>query len=464
MTFESEPTPSPTIADPVRDPAPQWIRDNAHDLGQVRDLAPLIDKIKGARVVMLGEASHGTHEFYEWRRLISEWLIAKHGFDFIVVEGDWPSCQAVDRYIKGFDLTPDARTALGAFRRWPTWMWANTEIVRLAEWLRTHNAAAARGAPVGFHGLDVYSLFESMQVVVERLEAINPFLARRARARYSCFDSFWEDEWRYARSLLESAEGCEQEVVSTLRDLLALRLRPEKPGTRAEEWLFDARQNARVVANAEHYYRSLTHGREDSWNIRDRHMLETLEVLLSKYDERRGRQAKAIVWAHNTHIGDHRATDMVARGQINIGGLARERWGSDPSSQVALIGFGTHQGSVTASHAWDGPIETLETPVAKAGSYEDAFHKALSERGSKQAWFWFDAKDREKHAPMTQVRGHRAIGVVYDPKHERFGNYVPTSLAKRYDGFIFIDQTKAIDPLIQGYDRSEIPETYPAGQ
>lgn len=432
-----------------------WLEKRVHNLDKIRDLIPMIDRIKDARIVMLGEATHGTHEFYEWRRLISEWLITKHGFNFIAVEGDWPSCQSLDQYVRrGEGL--DARSALSVFRRWPTWMWSNTEVVRLGEWMRSHNSARTQQVPVGFHGLDVYSLFESMETVVKRLEEINPFLARRARARYACFDSFWEDEWRYARSLLESSPSCEAEVVGVLKDLLTLKLAEDSdPNDRA----FDIRQNARVAANAEHYYRNLAHGTEDSWNIRDRHMLETLEQLLERYAGKLGASAKGIVWAHNTHIGDYRATEMQAHGQINLGGIARERFGND---QVALVGFGTYQGTVTASHAWDGPIETFNIPPGKPGSIEDAFHQASIARGLRQGWLTFSPEDRR--GPLAQPRGHRAIGVVYDPAHERFGNYVPTSLAQRYDAFIFIDQTRALEPIIQGFQHGEIPETYPSGQ
>lgn len=437
------------------DPWIPWIKNNAVGLNKVRDLTPLIEQIKDVRIVMLGESSHGTHEFYEWRRLISEWLVTKHGFNFIAVEGDWPSCEVLDRYVRTGD-GPDARSALLAFRRWPTWMWSNTDIVRLAEWMRSHNQARPSPMPVGFHGLDVYSLFESMELVVKNLEKINPFMARRARARYACFDSFWEDEWRYARSLLESAESCEEQVVDVLKELLAMRLTQD---AETNEHTFDIRQNARVVANAEHYYRNLVHGREDSWNIRDRHMLETLEHLLERYTAKLGTPAKAIVWAHNTHIGDYRATEMLARGQINIGGLARERFGQD---QVSLVGFGTYEGTVTASHAWDGPTESLVVPPAKPGSVEDTFHQSLLSLGHNQAWLSLDQDARQ--GPLADARGHRAIGVVYDPRHERFGNYVLSSLANRYDAFVFVDKTRALEPIIQSYVHGEFPETYPSGQ
>lgn len=427
------------------------IRARARTLEQTLDLTSLIDRIKDSRIVMLGEATHGTHEFYELRRLISEWLVTKHGFRFIAVEGDWPPCQAVQHYIHAGE-GKDARSVLGRFNRWPTWMWANTEILRLAEWMRSHNTRHPEERKAGFHGLDVYSLFESIEAVLELLDSINPFLARRVRARYGCFDPYREDEMRYARSLIDFPEGCENEVVENLREILRLRLDGFHD---REDMLFDAQQNARIIAQAENFYRAMVHGNEDSWNVRDRHMMDTLEHLLAKY----GPEAKGIVWAHNTHIGDYRATDMAQQGQINLGGLARERHGEQA---VSLVGFGTYQGTVIASHAWDGPIEKLDVPPGRSGSYEDAFHRALAPRGLKRAMLIFDEADRT--GALAEVHGHRAIGVVYQPGRERWGCYVPTSLARRYDAFVFVDETRALDPLIQNFDQSEIPETYPVGQ
>ncbi|MEO5971696.1 MAG: erythromycin esterase family protein [Bdellovibrionia bacterium] len=416
------------------------------------DLKPLIDKIRHAKVVMLGEATHGTHDFYEWRRLISEWLIVKHGFRFIAVEGDWPPCWELNRYIHSKN-GGSARSVLQHFNRWPTWMWANTEIIRLAEWMKSHNRVVSDAKKIGFLGLDVYSLFESIDAVLSQLEEINPFLARRARILYECFDPFKRDEKAYARSLLNFPEGCRGEVIKNLQELLALRLDESKK--ESHNILLNAQQNARIIANAENYYRTMIYGDEDSWNIRDRHMLETLNWLLSHY----GSDSKGIVWAHNTHIGDYRATDMASQGQINIGGLARQEWGED---QVALIGFGTYQGEVIASHAWNGPIEKLPVPPGKPGSYEAILHKVAQLLRNRA--FFMDLRGKgTRQGPLSQMRGHRAIGVVYQPHYEGLGNYVPTSLAHRYDAFIFIDETSPITPLVQGFDREEIPETWPQG-
>lgn len=430
------------------------IRERSHRLHEKSDLAPLIERVKNSKVVMLGEATHGTHEFYDWRREISQELITHHGFDFIAVEGDWPPCQSLNNYITHGSEFGTAREALGAFQRWPTWMWANAEIAELAEWLRQHNASSENERHVGFHGLDVYSLFESLEAVQEQLTKINPFLARRAKTLYSCFERFNQDERRYARSLVQMPEGCEAEVAQVLSELLTFKLDGLKD---REAALFDARQNARIVRNAEDYYRTMILGTEDSWNVRDRHMMETLELLLDYY----GPTAKGIVWEHNTHIGDYRATDMLSMGQVNIGGLARERLGDD---QVSLVGFGTYEGSVIASHSWDGPTQTLPVPPGREGSYEAAFHEACVADGISQQYILMEDQDRGETSELAQKLGHRAIGVVYDPAHERWGNYVPTSLANRYDAFVFIDHTRAVDPYPISFIHEEFPETWPRGQ
>lgn len=423
---------------------------HARPLREPKNLAPLIDRIKDCRLVMLGESSHGTHEFYEWRRMISEWLIVKHGFTFIAVEGDWPDCRWIDRSISG-ENPESARTTLERFRRWPTWMWANTEVIRLVEWLKSHNSRLPLAKRVSFHGMDVYSLFDSIDEVVRQLEKINPFLARRARVRYSCFDPHDRDEKSYVRSLFQLPEGCEDQVVQALRDMIELKLSRDSANPKP---LLDIEQNARVIRNAESYYRSMVRANDHSWNVRDQHMMETLETLLRHH----GPGSRGIVWAHNTHIGDYRATDMAREGLINVGGLARERLGED---QVALVGFGTHDGTVIASRAWDGPIESLEVPAARTGSAESAFHR-VAQRLECQAFFTLMTPEL-RQSPLNDERGHRAIGVVYQPHYESRGNYVPTRLAERYDAFIHIDRTQALSPLIQGFEGHDLPETWPAG-
>lgn len=427
------------------------IAEDAKPLKNRNDLTSLIEKLSESKIVMLGESSHGTQEFYEWRRLISQELISRHGFNFIAVEGDWPPSAELNRFIHFKKKNETARMALRHFQRWPTWMWANTEIMELAQWMKKYNEEKTKTEKASFFGLDVYSLFESIDEVLKVLQKIDPVLARQAQIQYECFDLFQRDEKAYARYLSHFPEGCENEVLNVLNNLLKTRLGEIQTQT---EDLFDAQQNARIVKNAENYYRAMIHGDENSWNIRDRHMIETLEILLQKF----GPKSKAIVWAHNTHIGDYRATNMVHEGQINIGGLAREKWGDD---KVSLVGFGTYQGEVIASHAWDGPIETMTVPPGKADSYEHHFHQASAQLKQNSFYLWL--KGESKLNDLKQVLGHRAIGVVYHPAYERFGNYVPTSLSNRYDGFIFIDKTKALTPLAQKFIREEIPETWPTG-
>ncbi|WP_374035634.1 erythromycin esterase family protein [Bdellovibrio bacteriovorus] len=407
------------------------------------DLQDVILHIKDRKVVMLGEASHGTHEYYHWRAQITQELISKHGFHFVAVEGDWPSCQYLDRYVRSSNLD---KLPFVHFARWPAWMWANEEVRDFTTWLKSHNHLKNE-KPVGFHGLDVYSLFESIDAIFKTVGEIEPDLMAPLKEYYSCFASYRHDEKKYVKDLMRNYKGCRDEAVSALEELL------EKNMTRSDNSLFDAIQNARVIKNAESYYRAMTDFEDSSWNVRDRHMLETLEALLRHY----GPDAKAIVWAHNTHIGDYRATDMVLEGSINIGGLAREIFGE---RNVALVGFGSYQGSVIASPAWAGPVRVMNLPRGQSGSYEDLFHQVAYASGYKNYSLNFFKEDRSKL--WAQSRGHRAVGVVYNPHHER-GNYVSSKIAERYDSFLFFDESRALSPLKQEIDRSEIPETYPSG-
>lgn len=411
------------------------------------ELTPLIERLASKKVVMLGESSHGTHEFYQWRSLISSKLISEHGFNFIAVEGDWPSCQKVNEFIRGEEKV-NARAALSHFTRWPTWMWANTDIIGLIDELYSQNCDFGRD--VGFHGLDVYSLYESMDEVVAKLEKILPEQAAVAREYYSCMSAFSRDEMTYARSLFKAPEGCKKEIVELLQSLLAHRMIEDKKSST----YYDVIQNAKIVNNAENYYRSMVFGEESSWNVRDNHMMETLESLLEYY----GPASKGIVWAHNTHIGDYRATDMAIRGEINLGGLAREIFGVE---NVALVGLGTYEGSVIASHAWDGPIQVLDLPQARVDSVEEEFHQVCLE--SESANYLTFLEDAEPGGILNQVKGHRAVGVVYDPRSDFRRNYVPTVLNKRYDYFIFCDETSALTPLQVDFDNKKFPETYPYG-
>lgn len=408
-----------------------------------KDLSPLIESIKDKKIVMLGESSHGTHEFYKWRLEISKELIENHGFNFICVEGDWPPCQKINSFVQKNDLQEDPIEVLKNFSRWPTWMWANYEMLNLLEWQSEFNQNSfVEDLKVGFHGLDVYSLYESINALHDELEKIDPVLAARVMRYYSCFEPFKHDERAYARSLFKYPEGCQQQVAEALFEMFKKKITS-----------LDILQNASIIQQAERYYRSMITG-EDSWNVRDEHMMTTLDKLLHHY----GPESKGIVWAHNTHIGDYRGTDMVFHGQINIGGLAREKWGDD---KVSLIGMTTYKGSVIASHAWDGKTEVMKVPEAKKDSLEEILHQSVPLVGSKN--FFFLTETIKKGSELFDYRGHRAIGVVYQPQHESQGNYVPTMLSKRYDGMIYFDESTALTPLRVEFDREKIPETYPHG-
>jgi erythromycin esterase-like protein len=423
----------------------------AKPLSSPADLDPLIDAIGDARFVLLGEASHGTSEFYTWRTQISKRLIEQHGFSFIAVEGDWPDCYRVNRYVKGMpDSGDSARDVLHAFERWPTWMWANREVVALIDWMHEHNRTLPESRQAGFYGLDVYSLWDSMRAVTEYLERIDPQLARTAIRAYNCFEPYAEDAQEYARATALVPTSCESEAVSVLRRLRERA--PEFAGDGPESY-FNAEQNALVARNAEVYYRTMVRGGPGSWNVRDLHMTETLDRLVAHH----GPRAKAIVWEHNTHVGDARFTDMARAGMVNVGQVVREQHARDG---VLLVGFGTHRGTVIAAEEWGAPMERLRVPVARDGSFEHFMH----DTDFGDALLLFDGSDNGGVPGLDAPLGHRAIGVVYNPDRERWGNYVPTIVPRRYDAMLFIDETRAVDPLhmpirVDG----EAPETYPSG-
>jgi erythromycin esterase-like protein len=420
-----------------------------HRLHGPDDLDALIDRIGDRRIVLLGEASHGTSEFYTWRHHISERLIRDSGFSFIAVEGDWPDCYHLNRYVKDMPgAGASAREVAHAFDRWPTWMWANEEVVDLIEWLRAHNDTLPPEARVGFYGLDVYSLWESMESVVHYLERVDPGAAALARRAYGCFDPYHQDVQAYARATALVPTSCEKEAV---RALVELRGRAAAYREDGREAYFNAEQNALVARNAERYYRAMVMGGSDSWNLRDTHMIETLDRLLAHY----GAGAKAIVWEHNTHVGDARATDMARAGLVNVGQLAREEWGND---DVYIVGFASHRGSVIAGDEWGAPMESMRVPEAAVGSWEAVLHDAGA---YDKLIFMSDLQDDED---AGKTRGHRAIGVVYDPEWERAGNYVPTRMTERYDALIYIDESHGLEPLhMTPHDEGEPPETYPSG-
>ncbi|MGE4131956.1 MAG: erythromycin esterase family protein [Bdellovibrionales bacterium] len=403
-------------------------------------IAELAHSVSDARVVMLGEATHGTEEFYKIRRLISEKLIRDHGFKFIAVEGDWPDCYKLNRYIKTGNGEM-ARLIMAQFNRWPTWMWANEQTAELIEGLK--------GTGAGFYGLDVYSLYESIEVIKAHASKLKPDLRRKVLEAYSCFESFDRDEISYSRSLARMPKGCASEALDALRRILRLRLKDTE--LHAEE-LFDTKQNAKIIRNGEQYYRSVLQGDGQSWNIRDEHMMDTLMALLQKYDD----GAKAIVWAHNTHIGDYHATDMREAGYVNLGGLARERLGPE---NVHLVGFGTYKGEVLAGRAWDARPESMKLPAASDGSYEGYFHRVAEQMSVSE--FYLKLSDLPS---LSVKKGHRAVGVVYQPIFEQHGkNYVPTELSKRYDHFVFIDKTHALKAFPRSREIGLLPETWPTG-
>jgi erythromycin esterase-like protein len=425
------------------------VRDVARPLEGPDDLDPLMTLIGDARYVLLGEASHGTHEYYAWRAALSKRLIEEKGFSFIAVEGDWPDCYRVNRYVKGFDdAGADARDVLHAFDRWPTWMWANEEVVELAEWLRQRNDGLPEGRKAGFYGLDVYSLWDSMYAVLGYLRKGDPSALAAARKAFQCFEPYGEDVQEYARSTMWVPDSCEQEVITLLQEL---RRRAPAFQHDGRESFFNAEQNALVVKNAEAYYRTMVRGGPESWNVRDRHMTETLERLMRHH----GPGAKAIVWEHNTHIGDARHTDIADAGMVNVGQLVRERHHDEG---VVLAGFGSHRGTVIAAVEWEAPMERMVVPPGRAGSWEDVLHRAGPE--NKLLLFdWLAGEDE-----FFRERGHRAIGVVYHPELERYGNYVPTVLPSRYNAFLYLDETRALRPLhLPAHEDGEVPETYPTG-
>ncbi|GAA4985363.1 erythromycin esterase family protein [Kineococcus glutinatus] len=413
--------------------AEEQVRRAALPLRGEGDLDPLLERVGEARFVLLGEASHGTHEFYAWRAAITRRLVLEKGFSLVTVEGDWPDCHRVNCSVTGAPGAPeDPAEVLAGFGRWPTWMWANTDVVELTRWLRSHNDTLPADARVGFHGLDVYSLMDSLRSVVAYLREHEPGHVDAALEALRCFEPHGEDVQRYAEATRLAPSSCEGPVV----ELLA-RLRSGTDGTGHErDARFDAEQNALVAAGAEAYYRAVVRGGAQAWNVRDRHMADTLDRLVAH----RGPGAKAVVWEHNTHIGDARFTDMARDGMVNVGQLVRERHGED---DVVLVGFGSHGGTVVAARAWDGPSQVLPLPPAHPGSVEDLLHHS----GIDPAALFVFPTAGELPRWLTGIREHRAVGVVYQPELDPTHNYVPTVLGRRYDAFCWFDRTRALTPL-----------------
>jgi erythromycin esterase-like protein len=433
------------------------LRESAHPLsGAATDYDPLIERSGAARLVLLGEASHGTHEFYRERAEITRRLIEEQGFTAVAVEADWPDAYRVNRYVRGLSDDVFAIDALADFRRFPTWMWRNTVVVEFVEWLRAYNDALGPGAAkIGFYGLDLYSLHASMEAVLRYLEMVDPAAATQARARYACFDHFGEDTQVYGFLTGSGlARSCEGEVVSQLIELQRRASEyARRDGGVAEDELFYAEQNARLVKNAEAYYRSMFLAEVSSWNLRDRHMAETLDALVAHLS-RQGGRAKVAVWAHNSHLGDARATQMGQRGELNVGQLVRERYGGE----AVLIGFTTHHGSVTAASDWGAPAERKRVRPALEGSYEALFHESGLPR------FLLTLGDSgEATKGLRERQLERAIGVIYRPETERMSHYFWARLADQFDAVLHFDETRAVEPLERSaeWEAGEVPETFP---
>jgi erythromycin esterase-like protein len=417
--------------------------------------AALVDAIDPrARVVLIGEATHGTAEFYRIRAAATRALIER-GWDFVAVEADWPDAYRANQWVQLRSADPGAEEALSDFTRFPRWMWRNREVVRFLEDLRQLNAARADDRRGGFYGLDLYSLHRSIARVVEYLEKVDPAAATRARQGYACFDEFGEDVQLYGYAThLRMEQSCEDEVVAQLVDLRRHAADyARRDGRIAADEYFVAEQNARVVLNAETYYRAMFRGGAASWNLRDRHMMSTLEALLP-HRGRPGREARAVVWAHNSHLGDARATSMSAHGELNLGQLCRERLGDACCS----VGMTTHEGDVTAVHEWDDPAARRAVRPSMAGSYERLFHD------SGIPSFVLKLSTREVAEALAGPRLERAIGVIYRPDTERRSHYFDAYLPAQFDIVVHVDRTRALEPL-ERWSRHEVdyPETYPTG-
>ena len=411
----------------------------------LKDLDPLMERTGEAHHVLLGEASHGTHEYYTWRTAITKRLIREKRFDFIAVEGDWPDCYKINRFVKGLDdQDKTAVDILKVFDRWPTWMWANWEIVGLVDWLKEYNRDLPLNKRVGFYGLDVYSLWGSMEVIMDYLKKHDPHAAEYAKNAIRCFEPYGENEQRYARAQYSMENSCQEAVLELLSEIQKnAPIYDHDP-----EAALNMEQNAETAVNAEKYYRYMIDPTENTWNLRDRHMMDTLNRILDLH----GPGAKAIVWEHNTHIGDARFTNMVKSGDINVGQLVREQKGEE---DVVLVGFGSYSGTVVAGSAWGAPMEIMPIPPARPGSVEDILHSESRE----DRLLVFDRNNKRER--FRETLPHRAIGVVYYPDRERFGNYVLTVLNSRYDAFIYIDKTMALHPLHIKPDGHKVPDTFP---
>jgi erythromycin esterase-like protein len=415
--------------------------------------AQLLDAIGSRRIALLGEASHGTQEFYELRAQITRHLVESHGCRAIVIEGDWPDAWRINRWVRGLE-GGTASDALAGFERFPTWMWRNTVVRDFIVWLRAHNASRPPWEQVGFYGMDLYSLFGSVRVVLDYLERADPDAARRARRRYACFDHFQQDLQAYGYAAgFGTGFSCEDAVSAQLSDLLRARTADEGD----PDALFHAQQNARLVKNAEQYYRSMFRGRASSWNLRDLHMVDTVQAISAHLQDRTGQPPRMAVWAHNSHLGDASATEMAEQGEWNVGQLLRQRW----PHEVFLLGFTTHAGAVRAASEWDEPGQVKTVRPGLTGSWEALFHAMGHDRFALLAF-----ANPELRQLLDADLLERAIGVIYLPDTERRSHYFTARIGAQFDAVVHVDRTSALEPLAssgQAPSGVEIPETFPVG-
>lgn len=434
---------------------------SAHRLtGASDDYDALLELIGEARFVLIGEASHGTHEFYEERARITRRLIVEKGFCAVAVEADWPDAHRVNRYVRGQGDDADADAALAGFKRFPTWMWRNTAMVDFVEWLRRHNQALPAAAPrIGFYGLDLYSLFTSIAEVLHYLDQVDPEAARHARARYACFDHYHDDSQRYGYATgFGLSQSCASEVITQLIELNSRAAEyMRRDGTDARDAAFHAQQNARLVVDAERYYRTMFSGHISSWNLRDHYMASTLDTLAAHLQPASGGlPSKIVVWAHNSHVGDARATEVGRSGKWTLGQLTRERY----HEQAFLLGLTTYTGTVTAASDWDAPTERKRIRPALADAYESLFHRT----GIARFMLPLQA-DTETSRALWKQQLERAIGVIYRPETERQSHYFHAHLSQQFDAVLHFDETRALEPLelSSPWTVGEAPETFPVG-
>ncbi|HEX6125991.1 MAG TPA: erythromycin esterase family protein [Pyrinomonadaceae bacterium] len=435
----------------------QLISDKAIALRNTADVVEeILAVVRDARFVLIGEASHGTHEFYKFRCEITKRLIEEQGFAAVAAEADFPDAYRVNRYVRGGGSDETAEQSLEGFTRYPLWMWRNADVLDFVGWLRAHNDGRTPSQRVGFYGIDLYSLHSSMAAVLDYLDRTDKEAANRARYRYSCFEAFGEDPQHYGYAAsFDLSRSCEDDAV---RQLIDLRQRAtdymNRDGFVARDEYFFAEQNARLVKNAEEYYREMFRGRVSSWNLRDRHMTETL-VALSAHLEMQGLEPKIVVWAHNSHLGDARATDMARRGEWNVGQLVRNKF----RGRTAILGFTTYTGSVTATSNWDEPPALKRVNEGLDGSVEKLFHETGCES------FFLDLQDDEVATAMREPLLERAIGVIYRPETERQSHYFYANVPEQFDGVIHFDRTRAVEPLdkVASWTHEDAPETFPAG-